>query len=176
MSLIILCTGCSSLQLAASNGWPQVVHKLIQVRSIFIPLENKVGRGVFRNHTVCPSVCSPSCPGHNSVPSRPIWIIFHTIVFHNLRVCHDLDPRSYLQGQGHSTHMPKICVLGPQLLIAMSFHTGVVYDLRLCHDLEPRSYGKGQGHNAYIPEVYTDHNSVLSNWIFIIFDTMLSMT
>ena len=32
------------------------------------------------------------------------WIIFHTIVVHNL------DPRSYLQGQGHSAHIPQIPV------------------------------------------------------------------
>ena len=30
------------------------------------------------------------------------WIIFHTIVVHDPRVCHDLDPRSYLRGQGHT--------------------------------------------------------------------------
>ena len=42
-----------------------------------------------------------SCPGHNFVSTCSIWIIFHTIVVH--------DPRSYLQGQGHSTHIQKLC-------------------------------------------------------------------
>ena len=46
------------------------------------------------------------CPGHNSMPCW-IWIIFHTIVVHGPRVCHDLDPRSYLQGQGHIGTWPK---------------------------------------------------------------------
>ena len=48
------------------------------------------------------------CPGHNS--SLPCWIlIFHTVVVHDPRGYHDLDPRSYRQGQGHSAHIPKIC-------------------------------------------------------------------
>ena len=50
------------------------------------------------------------CPGHSSSLPCWIWIIFHTIVVHDSRVCHDLEPRSYLKGQGHSTHIPKICV------------------------------------------------------------------
>ena len=50
-----------------------------------------------------------SRPGHNSSLPSWIWIIFHTIVVHDPRVCHDLEPRSYLKGQGHSAHIPKIC-------------------------------------------------------------------
>ena len=45
---------------------------------------------------------------HNSSLPSWIWIIFHTIVVHDPGVCHDFDSRSYLQGQGHSTHIPKI--------------------------------------------------------------------
>ena len=52
-----------------------------------------------------------SCPGHNFLPTFPIWIIFYTIVFHDPRVCHDFDPSSYFQGQGHSAHITKIRVL-----------------------------------------------------------------
>ena len=37
-------------------------------------------------------------------------MIFHKIVVHDPRVCHDLDLRSYLQGQGHSAHIPEIGV------------------------------------------------------------------
>ena len=29
---------------------------------------------------------------------------FYKIVVHDQRVCHDIDPRSYLQGQGHNAH------------------------------------------------------------------------
>ena len=62
------------------------------------------------NLSFCPSRLFISCPGHNFSPTCPTWITFHTIVVHNLRVCHDLDPRSYLQGQGHSVLIPKIRV------------------------------------------------------------------
>ena len=40
---------------------------------------------------------------------KEIWI-FHTIVVNDPRVCHNLDHRSYLLGQGHSARIPKICV------------------------------------------------------------------
>ena len=69
---------------------------------------NKVW-GIYRNHPVCPSVHT-SCPGRNFLIPCPIWIIFHKNIVHDLRMCHDLDPRSYLQGQGHSAHIPKIRV------------------------------------------------------------------
>ena len=50
------------------------------------------------------------CSGHNS--SLPSWILilFQAIIIQDPRVCHDLDPRSYLQGQGHSAHIPQIRV------------------------------------------------------------------
>ena len=46
------------------------------------------------------------CLGHNSSLPCWIWIIFHTIVIYESMVFHDLDPRSYLQGQGQSAHIP----------------------------------------------------------------------
>ena len=48
--------------------------------------------------------------GHNSLLSCWIWIIFHTIIIHDPRACHDLDSRSYVQGQGHSAHIAKFIV------------------------------------------------------------------
>ena len=36
--------------------------------------------------------------------------IFDTIVVHEPRACLDLSPMSYLQGQGNSAHVAKICV------------------------------------------------------------------
>ena len=62
-----------------------------------------------RSRSQCTHTQNP-CPGHNSSLQSWSWIIFHTIVVHYPRVCHDLGPRSYLQGQGHSAHIPKICV------------------------------------------------------------------
>ena len=49
--------------------------------------------------------------GHNSLPSNWVLIIFHAIVVHDTRACHELDPRSYLLGQGHSTHITKFLVI-----------------------------------------------------------------
>ena len=62
--------------------------------------------------------CSENpCPGHNS--SLPSWIliIFHTLIVHDQMMCHDLDLRSYHQGQGNSAHIPKN-VSGSSLLTA----------------------------------------------------------
>ena len=62
-----------------------------------------------RLRSQCTQTKNP-CLCHKSSPPSRIWIIFHTIVVHEPRVCHYLDPRSYLQGQGHRVHIPKICV------------------------------------------------------------------
>ena len=50
------------------------------------------------------------CPGHNSSLLSWIWIIFHTIVVNDPRMCHDFYPRSYIQGQGFSAHILEIRV------------------------------------------------------------------
>ena len=39
-----------------------------------------------------------------------LYIIFYTLCVNDARVCHDFDPSSYLQAQGHSAHIPKIRV------------------------------------------------------------------
>ena len=51
--------------------------------------------------------------GHNSLLSNWVLIIFHAIVVHDPRECHELDPRSYLRllGQGNSTHITKFLVI-----------------------------------------------------------------
>ena len=62
--------------------------------AVFIPPANKVWGGVYRNHPVCLSVrLFTSCPGHNFLTPCLIWIIFHTIIVHDPRMCNDLDPR-----------------------------------------------------------------------------------
>ena len=86
-----------------------------QTHLVFIPPQTNFGRYIGITLSVRPSVRLPvclftSCSGHNSLLPWQIWIIFHTIVVQDLRVCHDLDPRWYLQGQGHSAHIPKIRV------------------------------------------------------------------
>ena len=47
-------------------------------------------------------------------------MIFHTIVVHDQRMCHDYDQRSYHQGQGHCAHIPEIGVR----VITLHFHIG----------------------------------------------------
>ena len=82
--------------------------------SVFIihppPAQTKFGVWESTCLSVHLSVCSLCVRGHNSVTTCPLWIIFHTIIVHVARVCHDLDPRSYLQGQCHSAHIPEIRV------------------------------------------------------------------
>ena len=68
------------------------------------------------------------CPSHTSLP--PCYIlIFHKIVFFDQKVCHDLNPTPYLQGQGYRVHIPK-SMSGSQLLTdkldMVIFHTIVV--------------------------------------------------
>ena len=96
------------------------------------------------------------CPSHNSSLPSWIWIIFHTIVVHDPRVCHDLDPRPYLQGQGHIAHIQNLCPCHKSSLpswIWIIFHILIVHDRRMCHDLDERSYLRGQGHSAHLPKI-----------------------
>ena len=84
--------------------------------------------------SACLSVSSLPCPGCNSIPTCPIWI-FHTIIVHDLRVCHEvISPRSrsqctYKQNPctGHNSSVPS--------WIWIIFHTIVVHDPRVCHNI-----------------------------------------
>ena len=58
----------------------------------------------------CTYTQNPS-PSHNSLLLCFIWKIFHTIVINSPRVCHDIEPRSYLLGQIHSAHIVTLRVL-----------------------------------------------------------------
>ena len=131
------------------------MFKLCFVEGLLCPPQTKYGGYVGITLSVRPSVLLFAlCPGHNFLTPCPIWIIFHTIIVHDPRMCHDLDPRSYLQGQGHWTHTQKLCPGHNSSLpcwIWIIFHTSVVHDPRVCHDLDPRSYFQGQGHSAHIP-------------------------
>ena len=97
------------------------------------------------------------CPGHNSSLPGWVWWIFHTIVVHGQRVFHDLDARSYLNGQGHSAHIlvPKNLCLGNNsslpCWILIIFHTIVVHNPKTWHDLDARSYLQVHGHSNQHP-------------------------
>ena len=74
--------------------------------------------------------------GHSSSLPRLIWIIFHTIVVHDPKICHDLDPMSYLQGQGHS-----------EITLGQCHDTPLGHGQQLCEilsrsNLAVRSYGQ----------------------------------
>ena len=101
-----------------------------------------------------------SVSGPNS--SLPCWIriIFHTIVFHYPRVCHDLHQMvilMYILGQGHSAHIPENRFQGHNSLLSswilIILHTIVVHDPRGCHDLDPRSYLQVEGHSTHITKI-----------------------
>ena len=59
-------------------------------------------------------------PGHNSLRQCWIWMIFHTIIIRDARVCHDIGPRLYIKGQGHNVHVAQIFFR----IIFPSFHVG----------------------------------------------------
>ena len=72
----------------------------------------------------CTHTKNPCPAGHNSPLPCWIWTIFHTIVVHDPKVCHDLDSRSYLQGHAY----PKLCLgLNSSLpsWILIIYHTNV---------------------------------------------------
>ena len=120
----------------------------------FIPPQTEFGY-IGITPSVCPSVSLFTwCRGLIFLPLCRIWIIFHTIFVHDPRLCHDLDPRSYLQGQGHCAHIPQNRCPGHNsslpCWIWIIFHTIVVKDPRVCHDIGPRSYLEGQGHSTHI--------------------------
>ena len=88
-------------------------------------------------------------------------------------------PRSYLRGQGHSAHIPKIriwdktpyCYVGSgnyfKQLLSMT-------QRKVCRDLDRRSYLQCQGQSAYNPKNQCPgHNSSLPCWIWIIFHTIV---
>ena len=95
-----------------------------------------------RSRSKCTHTWNP-CPGQNCLLEGWILIIFHTIVVYDRRVCHDLDPRSYIQGQGHIAHIAIILVrvkthyyhvgLGKCFMQLLSMTQGCVMTLTHCH-------------------------------------------
>ena len=87
-----------------------------------------------KSRSQCSHTQNP-CPGHNSSLPSWSWIIFHTIVVHDPRVCHDLDSKSYLKGQVHSAHIPKIRVRVITTHCQAGWLVGCFEDLRRFSDL-----------------------------------------
>ena len=105
--------------------------------------------------------------GQGTVRTTPVLV--HTIVVHNARVCHDLVPRSYLEGQGHTVHIPKISVWAVLL-------TGMLDLDNISHDPKGvTSLTQGLIYKDMVTECkhtqnpFAGHNSLLPCWIWIIF-------
>ena len=116
--------------------------------------------------------------GHNSSLSSVTLIIFYTIVFHDPRMCHDFDPRSYLRSQGHSAHIPKT-VSWPQLLNAKLDLDNISHNFCPWPNdvswpwpkvLSPRSRSQCT-HTQNLCPCCPGHNSSLSSVTLIIFYT-----
>ena len=83
--LYLLCTYTSGLKLNfekefQSNVFDNVCNKLV------IPPRTKF-RGIYRNHSVCPSVCADSCQAHNFYMVWHWLTIFGTWVYHHETMC-----------------------------------------------------------------------------------------
>ena len=130
------------------------------------------GRGRYIGITLSPLSVSLniSCQGHNFLPSCLIWIIFRIIVVHDPKVCHDLDPRPYLQGQGQCTFIPKIrvqTILHQPKLDLDNMWQRCVMILTKGHISEV----KVKVHIYW--KSMSRHNSLLPNWMWIIFFTLV---
>ena len=124
---------------------------------IFIPPANKVlgGGHIGITLSVCLSVrLFTSCPELLLTPC-PIWIIFHTIIVHDPRMCHDLNPRSFRQG--HSALIPKFRVRA----ISPHCHVGSGYFTQLLSITQGCVITLTQGHTSKVKvTVHTYPNSV----------------
>ena len=71
---------------------------------------------------------------------------------HDPRVCHKLDPMSYLQGQGHSAHMPKICVraITPHCQVGSEYFTQLLSMTKGC----VMTLTQGRSNSAHIPKIH----------------------
>ena len=102
---------------------------------------------VYRNHPVRLSVnLFTFCPDIIFLLPCPIWIIFYTFVVYNLRVCHDLEPRSYPRSRSLCTHSQNPCLgqLLTSILDLDNISHIVVHDARVCHDLGSKLYLQGK--------------------------------
>ena len=117
------------------------------------------------------------CPGHNSSLPCFIWIIFHTIVVDEFRMCHDLDPRSFLQAKV-AVHTYQKSVSMPKLLPAMLYPNNI--SRSCCSWPKDVSWSwpkiislRSRSHCTPTRNLFPGHNSLLRCWIWIIFHTIV---
>ena len=115
-----------------------------------------------------PKICVRAITPHCHIGS---WQYF-TQLLSMTKVCHDLDPRSYLQAQGHSAHITKTCLeLNSSLLCLF---------LKINHTIVSRPwlrvFWQGQGHSLNMATFFTDYNLSQVTWMGWYFTQLLSMT
>ena len=88
-----------------------------------------------------------------------ILILLHTIILHNMMMCHAQNPASYTQGQCHILDLPVNiwmtilfciscagCIIHMHDWILIILHTIILHIKMMCHAQHPASYAQGQGH------------------------------
>ena len=69
------------------NLWLNFSHSHSRSCQILLYPPRTKFRGVYRNHSVCPSVCADSCPAHNFFMVWHWLFIFGTWVYHHQTKC-----------------------------------------------------------------------------------------
>ena len=132
-----------------------------------------------RSRSLYPQSHNPR-PGHNSLLSCRIWIIFHKIVVlelvHDPKMCHELDRRSYVQGQGHNAYIWQISVWAITSYSLTYCYVGFGYYLTQLlsiwvMDIYPRSRSQYTHRLKSMPRPLLV--SLHLCWIWIIFQTIV---
>ena len=118
------------------------------------------------------------CPVNSFSLPCWIWIIFYTIVVHDPRACHDLDPRSYLQIKV-TVHIYWKSVSRPKFLTAMLDLDYISHNC--CSRPEGVSWPwpkvispRSRSQCTYTENPCPGHNSSLPCWILIIYHKIAS--
>ena len=85
-----------------------------------------------------------------SRPLTPHSLVRSRYVVHYPRVHRDLDPRSYLQGQGHIAHIQNLRMGHSSLLLCWIWIWIIDNKIfsQLCHEFDSRSNYQRQGHSS----------------------------
>lgn len=90
---------------------------------------------------------------------RNIGSPYFTQSANDLRVCHDLEQRSFGQVQYHGSESELFLSSLYRMEKHWKFllHIKIAYDLRVCHNLVPRSFVEVQGHYQKMHNSCLDH-------------------
>lgn len=109
---------------------------------------NKVWGYIGITLLVCPSVCAIVSGPYISYGKTSE--VLYTKIAYDLRVCHNLDIRSFGQVQGHRKEK---CIFSCPVYIFLIkrhwkflLHTNFAFELRVFHEFDLRSFGQVQDH------------------------------